>query len=350
MGFLLLFLIGFRSVLGEETASPMGAATQERVAELMQDALGPARRMAGKDSTNSAWKNSLRVEKDFREASSLMPERLDLRFCLASVLIGEAAQTNSPLLDLKMKEALEIYDAISLADTNSCFAPLLLAAYSRALGDFERSEENLKRLTRLDSARTRTYRETFARLDSFLEITPTLKMPVSSPGGERHAILILGAALETNGLAKPKLVTRLRQGLKLARAYPGSPIILTGGNQKNGVTEAYVMRLWLRRHGIPEKRLYMEDQARDTVGNALYSAAILERLAITDVTVVTSESHMRRGLADMAEACVQRGLNLFFANLAASDDVVIEPKAERIGTYRDALRISGLWSYPGIQR
>ena len=91
--------------------------------------------------------------------------------------------------------------------------------------------------------------------------------------------------------------------------------------------------------------------ARDTVGNALYSAAILQKLKASDVTVVTSLTHMRRGLADLSEACLDRGLNLHFGNLAiATEEPPLDPKAERIGTYRDVMRISGLWAYPGISR
>jgi hypothetical protein len=60
---------------------------------------------------------------------------------------------------------------------------------------------------------------------------------------------------------------------------------------------------------------------------------------------------MRRGLADLAEASLQRGLKVHFANLAiATEEPALDPKAERLGTYRDVMRISGLWAYPGISR
>src|SRR5262249_6046393 len=141
-------------------------------------------------------------------------------------------------------------------------------------------------------------------------------------------------------------------GLRLARIYPNAPIILTGGNQKSGVTEAYVMSVWCMKRGISRKRLFLEDQSKDTVGNALYSAAILQSLGVTHVTLVTSSSHIRRGLADLEVACLQRGLKLQYDNLVAraKGDAELDRQQERLGIYRDLMRASGLWAFPGIQR
>jgi uncharacterized SAM-binding protein YcdF (DUF218 family) len=172
------------------------------------------------------------------------------------------------------------------------------------------------------------------------------------PQDKHHAIIILGAGLEANGAMKAKLASRLEQGLKLARIYPNAPIILTGGNQKSGVTETYVMSQWCVQRGIPRKRLILEDRAKDTVENALFSSAILRRLRVTHVTLVTSASHVRRGLADLQEACLQRGLKLQYDNLAAraNGDADLDKEQERLSVYRDVMRTSGLWAFPGIQR
>lgn len=326
------------------------ARLQEHVSDLIQEALSPSPASRPK-GTNAAWENSLRVESNFREASRLMPERLDLRFGIATALVGQAAQTNSPLLDLKIRRAREIYREIWALDTNGFHAGILYAAYGRAIRETNSANEMLPCLRAVDLKRTDAYAECFDRVDGFLAITPNELLSRSGLQGKQHAIVVLGAALETNGVIKPKLVGRLRQALKLARAYPEAPIILTGGNQKAGVTEAYAMKLWLRGHGVSEKRLHLEDLARDTVGNALYSAAVLEKLKVTDVTIVTSLTHMRRGLAALTEACRQRGLQIHFGNLAANtEEPALDPVAERIGTYRDVMRISGLWAYPGISR
>jgi uncharacterized SAM-binding protein YcdF (DUF218 family) len=134
--------------------------------------------------------------------------------------------------------------------------------------------------------------------------------------------------------------------------YPKAPMILTGGNQKGGITEAYVMGAWLVNRGINRKRLYLEDKARNTVENALFSSAILKRIGVTHVTVVTSSNHLRRGMADLQEACRQRGLDLKFEGVAITikGDAELDPVQERLGIYRDFLRTSGIWAFPGLQR
>src|SRR5204862_4574003 len=134
-------------------------------------------------------------------------------------------------------------------------------------------------------------------IEHVVQAVPKLKLLRSMPNNNHHAIVILGAGLETNGTIKTKLISRLQQGLKLARIYPNAPMVLTGGNQKRGVTEAYIMSQWYLKRGISRKRLFLEDQARDTVENAWFSSAILQRLGVSHVTLVTSFSHMRRGLA-----------------------------------------------------
>ncbi len=344
--FTLLFLLGW----GRLNPGACAASVQERVVQLVQDAISGSSTNAAKSSTNSSWESTLRVEADFREACQLLPERLDLRFCLASALIGQAMHTNgAPLFNAKMREALAIYQEIGTLDPQNSSAPILCAAYARAIGDAPSAEVAINQAMARAPERTREYLERFQRVEGFLEIVPNEKLGPPSGGGTQ-AIVILGAALETNGVAKPKLIRRLEQGLKLARACPAAAIIVTGGNQKNGITESYVMGRWLRRHGVAASRIQLDDQARDTVGNALYSAAILKRLGATDVTVVTSANHIRRGLADLEEACLQKGLPVHLSNLAAGGEPELEKRVERVGAYRDVLRVSGLWSYPGIQR
>jgi len=302
-------------------------------------------------ATNDAA-NYTNVESAFREASRLMPARLDLRYCLASSLVSQAVATNGLELQMKLNSALRVYQEIQALDTNSFEASILYAAYTRAVGETNESKAAFTLLSSAHPQRTAEYVQKFANLDHLLEMVPNEKPRRTMPRDKHHAIVILGAGLETNGTLKPKLDGRLQQGLRLARMYPKSPIILTGGNQKGGVTEAYVMGAWLVNRGINRKRIYLEDKARNTVENALFSSAILKRLGVTHVTLVTSSSHLRRGMADLQEACRQRGLDLQYDGLAITikGDSDLDPIQERIGVYRDVLRTSGIWAFPGLQR
>ena len=332
-------------------AEGINATAQERVAELIQNALGPDR--AGISLPNSATTNALAlytiIETNFRQASMLMPDRLDLRFGIASALIGQALQTNAPF-DVKMKSALKVYEDIHALDTNGFQAAVLHAAYARAAGETNLSESMLASLMNVHPQRARAYREKFGRIDAIQRIVPNIELQRLAPPSGTSAIVILGAGLETNGTMKLKLLGRLQQGLSLARLYPEAPIIVTGGNQRSGLTEAYSMSHWLINEGLHTNRLHLEDRATDTVGNALRSLSILQKLGVTHVTLVTSGSHMRRALAIFEEAALVRGIRLQFAHLASKDQPETDEGRERVAMYRDVMRTSGIWAYPGIQR
>ncbi len=334
--------------------SPAGleinAAAQERVAQLLQETLGAYRAEAESNGQPQApLQQLISVEARLREASSLMPERLDLRFGIASAALQQAIQTNSQF-DVCVSNALTIYQQIRTLDDRGFEAPLLYAAYTRAVGDSRESDATLRHLLITHPQRTSEYLERFQRIDTVLAMIPNEQPRGDLPNSREHAIVVLGAALETNGVLKAKLVGRLQQALTLARLYPEAPLVLTGGNQAGGITEAYAMSVWLQKEGVSTNRIHLEDRARDTLGNAVYTAAILERLGATYVTLVTSASHLRRGLVDLEEACLQRRLPLIYATLAAREETDVDPCRERLAIYRDAMRASGLWAFPGIKR
>jgi hypothetical protein len=339
---------------GEAQKGEIDARAQEKVTQLLQKVIEDY--WSDSDAKNRANTNtsgsSTNVEAAFREASKLMPERLDLRFGIASALTGQAAGTNGLELEAKVGSALHVYQEIESLDPNRFEAGILYAAYTRAIGATNESDQAIRKLETAYPVRAGEYLEKFTRVDRLLQIQPNVIPSRSMPRDNRYAIIVLGAGLETNGTIKRKLVSRLKQGLKLARMYPRASILLTGGNQKGGVTEAYVMSQWLAKKGISPKRLILEDKARDTVENALYSVVILKRVGVTHVTLVTSCNHMRRALTDLEEACAQRGLKLEFDQLGAKtkEDKDWDPKQERVAVYRDFTRTSGLWAFPGLRR
>ncbi len=331
----------------EPQAVVIKAEAQQEVAQLLQAAI-----WGDWNNHTNVVRNYTNTEAAFRKASKLMPSRLDLRFGIASLLVAQALQTNGQQLEIKLKDALQVYQDIQALDPTGFEAAILYAAYTRAIGERNAFESAMSGLMRAHPRQTRDYLQRFDRADDILETKPTETPRRTMPRDNHHVILVLGAGLETNGTVKAKLAVRLEQARTLARIYPSAPMILTGGNQKSGVTEAYTMSLWLTKRGIPRKRLILEDRAKDTVENALYSAEILEKLGATHVTLVTSSSHVRRGLVDLQEACLQRGLRLHYDHLAAKSkgDTELDNEQERVGVYRDLMRVSGLWTFPGIQR
>ncbi len=119
-------------------------------------------------------------------------------------------------------------------------------------------------------------------------------------------IVVLGAGLHPDGTMRPVLVSRLEAALQVARRYPLSPIIVTGGVPRNGITEAGAMRTWLIANGIPPFRIQVEDTSRSTVENARNTNGILARNGASGAVVVTSPDHLQRAMVDFRTAVAGR--------------------------------------------
>ncbi|MFF0815147.1 YdcF family protein [Rhodococcus sp. NPDC003318] len=119
-------------------------------------------------------------------------------------------------------------------------------------------------------------------------------------------IVVLGAGLYPDGTMQPVLVSRLQAALQVARRYPLSPIIVSGGVPRNGVTEARAMREWLVANGIPFFRITEENTSRSTVENAVNTNGILAARSAAGAVVVTSPDHLQRAMVDFRTAVAGR--------------------------------------------
>ncbi|GAB2656548.1 YdcF family protein [Nocardia goodfellowii] len=122
--------------------------------------------------------------------------------------------------------------------------------------------------------------------------------------GPGTAIVVLGYGLLPDGAMRPELIARLRTGFVQALLAPAAPIIVTGGNPRNSVTEASAMAEWLIAHGIPAERIHLEPDATCTVENAAHSARLMHEIGAQDAVVVTSADHIDRAADDFAAAGV----------------------------------------------
>lgn len=290
------------------------------------------------------------VENAFKEATLLDPYDLDLKFSLASTQI----------IQKKTSEALQIYKQILNLDPNNFNANLLYGVYSKANGDDSSYKSSISNLRQIDSRKTNEYLQKLEITDGFINVKLNTVVPANLPQ-EDHAIVILGYALADDGSMRQPLLERLKAGLAIAKQYPNSKIVVTGGVPKQGVTEADAMSNWLISQGIEKDRIILENKSTDTVENALFSTALLEKEGLKDVTLVTSASHMRRALTAFKEASgfydKMNGQNndRKFTNVVYLDYPSIE-EAHKVSNdeilviYRDLLRTSGIWQYPGLQR
>jgi tetratricopeptide (TPR) repeat protein len=290
------------------------------------------------------------VEQAFKEATLIDPYNLDLKFSLASTQI----------IQKKIPEALQTYKQILNLDPNNFNANLLYGVYSKVNGDNGAYKSSIAKLRQLDSKKANEYIQKLKRTESIINGKLNTEVPDHLPQ-KGHAIVILGYALADDGSMRQPLIERLKVGLAVAKQYPNSKIIVTGGVPKQGITEAEAMSNWLISQGIDKERIILENKSTDTVENALFTTAILEKEGIKDVTLVTSASHMRRALtvfkeaSDFYDKMNGKHTNRKFTNVVYLDYPTIEEahkvtKDEMLVIYRDLFRVSGIWQYPGLQR
>ncbi|MFD3742932.1 YdcF family protein [Nocardia sp. NPDC058633] len=122
--------------------------------------------------------------------------------------------------------------------------------------------------------------------------------------GPETAVVVLGYGLTPEGTMREELVRRLRAGLAQAVFAPWSPIIVTGGNPRAGLSEADVMADWLVAAGVDESRVLRESEADSTVANARNTATMLAERDLSSVVLVTSEDHIARARGAFADAGV----------------------------------------------
>ncbi|MFE3544224.1 YdcF family protein [Nocardia sp. NPDC059177] len=122
--------------------------------------------------------------------------------------------------------------------------------------------------------------------------------------GPETAIVVLGYGLRPDGSMRAELSNRLHAALVQAFMSPASPVIVTGGNPRNGVTEAQVMADWLNARGVARQRIHAETEAGSTVQNAEFSARLMEALGVHKAVLITSADHMRRALDNFLAAGV----------------------------------------------
>ncbi|MFC8382956.1 YdcF family protein [Nocardia sp. NPDC057272] len=189
--------------------------------------------------------------------------------------------------------------ALIAADPHDADALALQAIWSHYAGDGAAVGDALARLGGIDAGMAAG---TNRVLHAVTAAAATLPNPLPALVGPQTGIVVLGYGLLPDGALRPELENRLTAAWLQAIAAPFSPVIVTGGNPQNGISEAEAMRRWLVARGLPGDRIHVEDRAGSTVQNALFSTRLLRDLGATSAVVVTSPNHIRRAVADFIVA------------------------------------------------
>ena len=281
------------------------------------------------------------VEEAFKKASALDPQRLDLRFSIASTQIIQG----------KIDEAIATYDGIVKLDKNNFEARILKAMYAKVSDKTEMYDQTIKALKEKFPNKIEAYLKKFENAE---RNTSLVLNYVESPK-EKDFIVTLGYALNSDGPMHETLIKRLDQTYLAAIANPNAKIIVSGGVQKSGVTESYLMKKWLIEKGIDANRIIPEDKSKDTVDNALNSVEILKVNNAKNIILITSASHIRRAKTIFEEAISNAGMettveNFVYLDYKSIEEAMAVTAKERLVIFRDLGRASGIWAYPGIQK
>lgn len=116
-------------------------------------------------------------------------------------------------------------------------------------------------------------------------------------------ILVLGGPLYGEK-PSPLLFERIKKGAELANEMPSSKIVVSGGTkgETQKLSEAQVMKNSLLELGISEDRIILEDKAKTTLQNFLYTDILLE--GCKNVAFVTNKFHIWRSKRIMKAAGV----------------------------------------------
>lgn len=123
-----------------------------------------------------------------------------------------------------------------------------------------------------------------------------------TPSFEAHPeiIVVLGGGMLPDGAPAPATLARAAAAADLARAHPEAAIICSGSHgvgRKPRRSEAASMAELIVAGGIDHGRIFLEDQSRDTIGNAVYvTERYLSGAPPRPVYVVTSPFHLERSV------------------------------------------------------
>ncbi|HMV43666.1 MAG TPA: YdcF family protein [Leptospiraceae bacterium] len=119
------------------------------------------------------------------------------------------------------------------------------------------------------------------------------------------AIVVLGGMINTLSPFPDRVEIlgsgeRLTDAILLHKAGKAEYVLFTGGSGllfDQEVKEAGFAKKFLIDFGIPENKILLESESRNTFENALYTKKILEEKKIERIILVTSAFHMKRSIA-----------------------------------------------------
>lgn len=114
---------------------------------------------------------------------------------------------------------------------------------------------------------------------------------------QADVIVVLGTA-QLNGKPGEALEARLIEAKRIFDlGYAPSIITVGAGAPGDRTTEAASSKYWLRKNGVPVKKITAIEEGRDTLVSTKAYAAVMKKRYVSDVIIVTDPYHCKRAMA-----------------------------------------------------
>ncbi|MCQ6282840.1 ElyC/SanA/YdcF family protein [Bacillus sp. EB600] len=158
------------------------------------------------------------------------------------------------------------------------------------------------------------------------------------------AIAVFGQSPNSNGTPSSGMLTRLTKAKEMADRFPNAKIVLSGGAVKTPYAEANVMRDWLVGQGVDPNRILIDDQARDTYGNAIGMVSIFEQNDLHNIIAVATVQHLPRAVTTLKAYANRVGYPIKVDSAGGGEKPdPASQVSERKYTYVTAARAAGLY-------
>ncbi len=122
--------------------------------------------------------------------------------------------------------------------------------------------------------------------------------------GAADLAVVLGNEVLADGQPSARLAARLDCAVAAYRRGLVPRVLVSGGVGASGFSEAVVMRAYLVRAGVPEAAVLMDEDGVNTAATVRHTVAVMDRLHVRRVLVVTQWFHVPRCVLGLRRAGV----------------------------------------------
>lgn len=129
----------------------------------------------------------------------------------------------------------------------------------------------------------------------------------------KYAIVVLGCGVDASGDLGPDAMNSVRLGINAFNDSEDGCLIMTGNVSykatfKPSISEAQAMKDYALSLGVPENRVFVETESKDTLGNFFFTKQnLLLPLSITEITIVRGPNQSNERINYLAKKVLGDG-------------------------------------------